>query len=50
MNELALVFLVVGFFLAIKAVEHRGNPPMYPLVSIGAWVSFGVGLVVWLIT
>lgn len=50
MSELALLFVVIGFFLAIRAVEYKPNPGIYPVCSIGAWVSFGVGLVLWLVT
>jgi hypothetical protein len=49
MSEIAMILVVLGFFLALKAIEHRGDPPMYPLCSIGAWISFGVGLILWLV-
>ena len=49
MNELALLFVVVGFFFVLKAIEHRGDPPMYSLTSIGAWISFGVGVLLWFV-
>jgi hypothetical protein len=49
MNELALALLLTGFFLALKAIEHRPDAPTYPLMSIGAWVSFAAGLVALLI-
>jgi hypothetical protein len=49
MNEIALVCLVLGFFLELKAIEHRGDPPMYTFTSIGAWVAFAVGMILWLV-
>lgn len=49
MNELALIFLVTGFFLALKAIEHRGDPPTYTFTSVGAWVGFAVGIILWLV-
>lgn len=45
----AVLLFIIAFFLGLKAVEHRGHPPMYPAMSWGAWLFFAVGVVVTLI-
>ena len=50
MDLFTQVFIAVGFFLAIKAVEYSPTPTgPYTFCSIGAWVAFVVGIVLWLI-
>ena len=37
-------------FLAVKAVEYRGVPLLGQLTSVGAWVAYGVTVLVLLLT
>lgn len=50
MAELVTIMIFTGIFLAVKAVEYRGVPTWGSFTSIGAWVAFGVAVVVMLLT
>jgi hypothetical protein len=43
------IFMVIAFFLVLKAIEYKGEAVLYPMCSIGAWVAFFVGIILWLI-
>lgn len=49
MTTASLVLLILAFFFALKAIEHRGDPPAYPVCSIAAWVALVAGLLTWLV-
>lgn len=50
MSELLVILFVTCIFLAVKAVEYRGIPTWGPLTSVGAWVAYGVFVLVLLLT
>lgn len=49
MPTVSLVLLIIAYFLALKAIEHRGDAPMYPVCSIAAWIALATGLLTWLV-
>jgi hypothetical protein len=49
MHIIAQVCLIAAFFLALKAIEYKPEPVLYPVCSNGAWVAFVVGVVTWLL-
>lgn len=48
MPQISLLFLIIAFFLQLKALEYRETvSSVGAFCSIGAWVSLGVGLITW---
>ena len=45
MPTVSILFLVLAFFLALKAIEQRGNV----IFSIGAWICLAVWALTWLV-
>jgi hypothetical protein len=51
MDLIVQLAFITAFFLVLKAIEYRSVPnSLYRGCSIGAWIAFGVGVIVWLVT
>lgn len=49
MDIITQISLIIAFFTALKAIQHKGEPIVYPIMSIMSWIALIVGILLWLV-